>query len=272
MKNNHVSGKIDDLKCIILSFGPMSVAFSGGVDSTFLLHVAHQVLGHNAQAIIAKSPVFSHHEEAEALAFLDKYGVTFHVVEPPLMSHSEFMKNGPNRCYVCKTILFHEIFQKARSTGKPVVAHGVNVDDFKDYRPGLKAASEIGVVSPLVDAGFTKQDIREASRIMGLSTADKPAMACLASRIPYGDTISLEKLDCIERSETLLRNLGFEGVRARHHGSLVRIELREQDFERMIQKNIREALVEGLKALGFLYVSLDLEGYNQGSMNRSLGR
>lgn len=270
MKNNHVSGKIDVLKSIISSLGPMSVAFSGGVDSTFLLHMAVRVLGDQAQAIIAKSPVFPAHEENEALAYLKNNGICFHVVEPALMRHADFVENGKNRCYVCKNILFKAVCDKTIETGKRVVAHGVNLDDFKDYRPGLKAASELGVVSPLADAGFEKQDVRDASRIMGLPTADKPAMACLASRIPYGETLTLEKLRQVEKAETLLRSLGFDGGRARYHGSLVRIEIPRHGFERILSDPVRTVLIDGLKQMGFFHISLDLEGYTQGSMNRVL--
>ncbi|MBU1168048.1 MAG: ATP-dependent sacrificial sulfur transferase LarE [Proteobacteria bacterium] len=270
MKNNDVSGKMDALKSIIQSLGPMSVAFSGGVDSTFLLAFAHEIIGEKVQAIIARSPVFPKDEDDAAHVFLKKKGICYHVVEPELMTNDEFIRNDKNRCYVCKKILFKEIFQTALKTGKNVVVHGVNIDDFKDYRPGLKAADEMGVLSPLVDAGFTKQDIRDASRMMGLPTADKPSMACLASRIPYGDVLSLEMLGRVERSEALLTKLGFIGVRARHHGVLVRLEIPGKDFGRLLGEDIRKTVVSGLKELGYLHIALDLEGYTQGSMNRML--
>lgn len=270
MNNNHLSGKLDRLKKHLAQMGPMSVAFSGGVDSTFLLWMAYRANTDNVQAIIAKSPVFSRHEEETALAFLRKRGIAYHVVCPQLMDQQEFVKNGKDRCYVCKKILFKDIMDLAGKTGKPVVVHGVNVDDFKDYRPGLKAASEMGIISPLADAGFTKGDVREASRMMGLETADNPSLACLASRLPYGEPVTEEKLRQIESAEDRLRDLGFEGVRARYHGTVVRLEIKESDFRRIMDAETRARVIKDLKALGFLHVSLDLEGYSQGSMNRVL--
>ena len=272
MKNNHISGKIDRLEILISKMGPMSVAFSGGVDSTFLLWVAYQVLGQQVQAIIAKSPLFSRFEEETAINFLIASEIPYQVVEPSIINEAAFVKNDKDRCYVCKKILFTMIMAVAGKTEKPLVVHGVNLDDLKDYRPGLKAASEMGIKSPLVDAGFSKDDIRKASRMMGLKSADMPSMACLASRIPYGDTVTSRKLEQIETAEMLLRNLGFYGVRARYHGVVARLEIQEKDFEKIIRHDVRKAIVNGLKAAGFLHVSLDLEGYCQGSLNRALGK
>lgn len=272
MKNNHISGKIDRLKTLISQLGPMTIAFSGGVDSTFLLWISYQVLGGQVQAIIAKSPLFSRYEEELALKFLRTSNIPFHVVEPGVMDEESFIINHKDRCYVCKKLLFKDILAVAERTGKPLVAHGVNVDDLSDYRPGLKAASELGIQSPLAEAGFTKADIREASRNMGLSSADMPSMACLASRLPYGETVTRDKLRKIEEAENTLRRLGFQGIRARYHGDVVRLEISDDDFPHIIQKEVRKDVVKALNDLGFLYVSLDLAGYSQGSLNRAIGK
>jgi uncharacterized protein len=272
MKNNHLSGKLDRLKLILSKGGGLTVAFSGGVDSTFLLSAAVRIPGVTAQAVIAKTPVLSRDEEHEALTFLKANHIPFHVVSPDLMRERDFVENGKNRCYACKRCLFAAITSKAAETGMARVVHGANLDDDDDYRPGMKAAFELGVESPLAEAGFTKQDIRDASRDLGLPTADKPAMSCLATRIPYGETVTVEKLRTVEDAECLLRNAGFFGARARHHGPLVRIEIPEKDFGAMLSTPVRTTLVRTLKDLGFTYVSLDLAGYTQGSMNRLIGK
>lgn len=272
MKNNHIFGKIERLKTLISQLGPMTVAFSGGVDSTFLLWISYQVLGDKVQAVIAKSPLFSRYEEEIAFDFLRTKRIPYHVVEPRVMEEEAFVQNHKDRCYVCKKILFKDILAVAEKTGKPLVVHGVNVDDLSDYRPGLKASSEMGIQSPLAEAGFTKAEIREASRTMGLNSAEMPSMACLASRLPYGETVNRRKLRMIEDAESALRNLGFQGTRARYHGDMVRLEIGEADFSEIIQAQARKAVVKALKSLGFLYVSLDLEGYSQGSLNRAIGK
>lgn len=270
MNNNHVSIKIDTLKSLIRPLAPLAVAFSGGVDSTFLLWIAYEIHGRNVLAIVAKSPVFPKCEEELALGFLEKREIPYIVIEPPLMEDSKFTRNHNDRCYFCKKKMFGCIMDKAAESGITHVAHGVNTDDYSDYRPGLKASREMGILNPLADAGFSKDDIREASRILGLPSADLPSMACLASRIPYGLPLTCDVLMTVERSESMLMELGFSGVRARHHGELVRIEIPETSFERIIDPLIRKTLVEKLKSLGYLYVSLDLEGYSQGSMNRAV--
>ncbi|GAB6095110.1 ATP-dependent sacrificial sulfur transferase LarE [Desulfatiferula olefinivorans] len=268
MKNNHLSGKLDRLTSILAEGGPLTVAFSGGVDSTFLLSVAATLPGIRAQAIIAKTPLLSGVEEQEALSFVNDRQIPFHVVSPDVMAVRGFVENGKDRCYACKRCLFSAIIERAAETGRPRVVHGANRDDARDYRPGMKAASELGVESPLAEAGFFKTDIREASRRLGLPSADKPAMACLATRIPYGEAVTVEKLRTVEQAETVLRNAGFVGARARHHGPQVRIEILSEDFGRMLSTGVRTRLAGELRALGFTYVSLDLDGYAQGSMNR----
>jgi pyridinium-3,5-biscarboxylic acid mononucleotide sulfurtransferase len=270
MNNNHVSGKLVVLKSLIGPMAPMAVAFSGGVDSTFLLWVAYEMHRNDVLAVVAKSPVFPVNEEERALQFLKGRGIPYIVIEPLLMDDAAFTRNHKDRCYVCKKTMFGHLLAKVREHGITTVVHGVNVDDFSDYRPGLKAASELGIVSPLADAGFTKQNVRDASRMMDLPTADLPSMACLASRIPYGQQITRDILMKIERSEAVLTSLSFSGFRARHHGELVRIEMPDQAFKKIMEPSIREKVVSELRSLGYLHVALDLEGYSQGSMNRSL--
>lgn len=270
MNNNHISVKLERLASLIGGYGSLAVAFSGGVDSTFLLAVARDILKENVHGVVARSPVFPEYEEAFALSFAERLGVACHVVAPNLMAVQDFVKNGKDRCYHCKQALFKAVDEKRRELGLAVLAHGVNADDLSDYRPGLRAADELGVQSPLAEAGFTKEEIRYVSLMMGLDTANKPPMACLATRIPYGTPVSLEKLAMIEKAESTLRDMGFRTIRVRHHGDVARIEVGDSDFPRFLSSEARQAVAAGLRAVGFLHVSLDLEGYVTGSMNRAI--
>jgi uncharacterized protein len=206
------------------------------------------------------------------MGFLEQTGISFHTVHPPVMESVDFIKNGKDRCYVCKKIMLEAILTWSRSEGIFDVVHGVNLDDLNDYRPGLRAAEELGVTSPLADCGFTKNDIREASRMLNLSTADAPSMACLASRIPYGFPVTVERLRVIETAESALRAYGIRGVRVRHHGDVARIEVESTDFVRFADDEMRKGVLDSLKRLGFIHVALDLEGYRQGSLNTILGQ
>lgn len=270
MKNNDFFQKKRDLDERIKKFQSLGVAFSGGVDSTFLLMSAKKILGDNVLAILVKTPMLPEREEKEAISFLKKEKIRFSVITPDILSVDEFAMNDKERCYHCKKVLFSEIRNEAAKFDLKVIAHGVNTDDFQDYRPGLKAADELGFIKPLADSGFSKEDIRRASREMELETADKPAMACLASRIPYGTTITENKLLQVERAEDYLKDLGFAGCRVRYHGDVARVEIAVNDFHKIIDDDLRLKIVKQFHDIGFSYVSLDLSGYSQGSMNKTI--
>jgi len=246
------------------------VAFSGGVDSTFLLAAAHEALGKKVIAVTAHSIIYPMSETEEAVAFARSRGIE-HVLLPSKGYHlPELMANPPERCYFCKKYLFEQLREIAEQRGIRSIAHAANMDDFDDYRPGWKAAVEMGGIAPLVDARLTKEEIRFLSKEMELSTWNKPSMACLASRIPYGEPITEEKLRMIGEAEKEIACHGFTQYRVRHHGLVARIELLTSDMNRIMDPGIRERIVTKLKELGFLYVTLDLEGYVTGSMNRAL--
>jgi uncharacterized protein len=249
---------------------PLAVAFSGGVDSSLLVAAAVEALGDGVTAFTVHAPIHSRREVAQAVDTAVRLGVRHVVVSFDGLDDPEFVANPPNRCYICKKIVFGEIRRRAAALGLPHLAHGVNLDDLGDYRPGLKAAEEMGVLAPLVEARMTKADIRALSRAMGLPTWDRPSMACLASRIPYGRPITAAVLQMIETAEEALQDMGFAGCRVRHHGEIARIEVAGRDVERIAREETRQAVVARLRAIGFTHVTLDLEGYIQGSLNRTL--
>ena len=247
------------------------IAFSGGVDSTFLAAIARQELGDRAIAVTALSPTYPQHEQKEAGELASQLGIRHETVESNELEIPGFADNPVNRCYFCKSELFGILKQVARRHGIKAVADGTNADDLSDYRPGRQAAKEHGIVSPLLAAGLTKAEIRALSRKMKLPTAEKPAFACLASRFPYGTKITGEKLAAIDRVESRLRKLGFRQFRVRHHGNVARIEVEPKDIPTLALADVRAQVIHEAKEAGFTYVALDLEGYRTGSMNEVLG-
>jgi uncharacterized protein len=246
------------------------VAFSGGVDSTFLLAIAHEILGDKVLAVTESSSTYPSSERKEAIQFAGERGIKHVVFRSDETSIPEFVSNAPDRCYHCKKALSQELVRIAEERAIEHVAYATNVDDLGDYRPGLKAADEMGIMAPLVEAELNKEEIRFLSKEMGLPTWDKPAMACLASRIPYGDAITNKKLKMIEAAEVYLAESGFKQYRVRHHGSVARIEVESAEIEKINEPNLRKNIVEKFKEIGFLHIAVDLEGYTTGSMNRVL--
>lgn len=263
-----LADKIQHLNRILSRLGSVVVAYSGGVDSTFLAKVAYDALGDRALAVTAVSPSLAASELEEARALAERIGVKHVLINSNEVSDPRYLANQADRCYFCKQEVYGLLVAYASEQGFAATADGTNVDDLRDPRPGRKAAREHGVLSPLVDAGFSKAEIREVSRSLGLPTADKPSMACLSSRIPFGTPISIQSLQQVEAAEALLKALGLGQVRVRHHRDTARIEVDPDDFAAVIER--REEIVAGMKALGYVYVSLDLEGYAAGSMNKGL--
>ncbi|MFC1945041.1 ATP-dependent sacrificial sulfur transferase LarE [Chloroflexota bacterium] len=263
--------KFDELKRIIAEMGSVLVAYSGGVDSTLLLKVAADTLPNRVVAAIAVSPTYPEKEHAEARDRAERIGVRHITVESGELDIPQFAENPPDRCYYCKGDLYSRLKVIAESEGLEHIADGSNKDDEDDYRPGMRAAAEKGIRSPLREAGLTKADIRQLSRALGLPDWNKPSMACLASRFPYGDRITVEGLRMVADAEDCLRRLGMDGMRVRKHKGLARIEVSPGDLVRFADDGFRAGVVESFKKLGFTYVTLDLQGYRSGSMNEALG-
>jgi uncharacterized protein len=264
--------KLQKAKDIIRSFGSVLVAFSGGTDSSLLLYLAREELRDRAVGLLASSPTYPQAEIAEAKKVAEEIGARCIEVSSNELQIPDFVQNTPQRCYYCKGELLHLCREKARTLTLQWVIDGTNFDDRGDFRPGMKAARELGIRSPLLEAGLTKREIREASRSLGLSTWDKPSLACLASRFPYGTPITLEGLSLVEKGEEFMRRLGFRQVRVRYHGKIARLEVEPRDFKRLLGNETRRKVTQSLRQIGFTYVTLDLEGYRTGSMNETLDR
>lgn len=254
------------------NFGSAVVAFSGGVDSTFLLYAAREALGGNVLAATASSATFPERELKEAEAFCQANGIRQIVFPSEELSVKGFSHNPKNRCYLCKRELFGKILNIQREEGIAAVLEGSNIDDNGDYRPGLQAVAELGILSPLREHGFTKLDIRTLSKHFGLPTWNKQSFACLSSRFPYGDTINVEKLSMVDRAEQLLLDMGFTQLRVRIHGNLARIELPPEQFPKFMEEPARLKVAQAFKEIGFAYVTLDILGYRTGSMNETLNQ
>ena len=267
-----LTGKVAGLRALLGELEQVVVCFSGGVDSGYLLAEAVNALGDGAVALTAVSPSLAPEEGADARRLAESIGARHLLVDTSELDDPRYAANPANRCYFCKTELYGKAIEEAASLGVAHILDGFNADDRGDHRPGRQAARERGVRSPLDELGFTKADIREAARRMGLSVWDKPALACLSSRFPYGTAITPEKLTQVHRCERVLRELGFRIYRVRYHNELARIETAPDEFDRLLRPGVREEILRRFREAGFTYVSIDLQGYRTGSLNEALKR
>jgi len=264
--------RLERLRALLRELGSAVVAYSGGVDSSVVLRVAHEVLGARALGVTGRSDSYAERELNLALEQAEAFGAKVEVVSTGELADPNFRSNPKDRCYFCKQELYRELEQVARRVNAAAVLDGTIADDLTDWRPGRRAAAEHHVRSPLAELGFTKADVRAVAAHYGIASQDKPASPCLASRIPYGTEITRERLSQVERGEALLRELGFRDLRLRHHDAIARIEVPVADLARLAERGVRERVVQGLKALGYRYVTLDLEGFRSGSLNEGLSR
>ena len=262
--------KEEQLVRILSELKRVVIGFSGGVDSSYLAFMANRVLGPDALCVTAISPSYPSFQKKETAEFVMQFGLNHQVIESNELENPAYRENAPNRCYFCKSELFSKLWQLAKEGGYEAVLDGTNHDDLQDFRPGRQAASEYSVRSPLLEAQMTKLDIRELSQRSGLPTWEKPALPCLSSRFPYGTSISADRLSVVDQGETILRDFGFRIFRVRYHGELVRLEFDSSELPKALNMTMSNILLKRFKALGFKYVTLDLEGYRSGSLNEVL--
>lgn len=271
MTNESLASKRQHLETILTDMGSVAIGYSGGIDSTLLIRVATEVLKDLTLAVIGRSETYPTREFEEAIDMARQFGTRYRVVATEETDDLKFSENPPNRCYFCKTELFGKLHGIAKEEGISWVADGTIVDDMKDFRPGMLAKDEHGVRSPLLEAGFTKDDVRSLARQLGIQNWDKPSFACLASRFPYGHGITKEQLRVVDDAETFLRDLGFRQFRFRHHDDrTARLEFGPMEFQRLFEASLRDTLLKKFTDLGYAYVTLDLKGYRTGSMNEVL--